>query len=446
MIDPVVIPTGSAPEVSLPPMAEIPTFSSNQCDPSIVVVQCGGLPTVGPWLTETDEVQPVMTDAQMIATREQPLYEHVNHNTRGCAKRSLAHAACVREFKEFVAETARAKKKQRSLPNDTSSAMEDVTATAVSAAESLPYIWRCPCCVPLKRDRLASQITKFRWQPHRELVLEWNRLMRSLHVALPMSVAQYRRRVQDSEFAVGTCARIIDHETTMRRVRQRRFDLRLEKDAERKLAMKRDWESSQAGTTAGTSGPSTGAMIESSRQGRAEMRLLQRTIAPITNSIKEHQSDGGAASALSINALATRAKKLRFDRSPIHDWVQTQRHARQHKGTETTDPLLLLTGLSSLLSFVLSSQGLFAAEPILEGEMVIEYIGEIIRSRIADVRERHYEQMGIGSSYLFRVDGEQVIDATVKGNHARFINHSCEVQTRHRYKGYVSLDGMNRSV
>ena len=33
---------------------------------------------------------------------------------------------------------------------------------------------------------------------------------------------------------------------------------------------------------------------------------------------------------------------------------------------------------------------------------------------------------GIGC-YMFRVDGTYVVDATMCGNAARFINHSCEV-------------------
>ncbi len=49
-----------------------------------------------------------------------------------------------------------------------------------------------------------------------------------------------------------------------------------------------------------------------------------------------------------------------------------------------------------------------------------------IRSSVADHREKCYERMGIGSSYLFRVDQDLIIDATKKGNLARFINHSCD--------------------
>lgn len=66
-------------------------------------------------------------------------------------------------------------------------------------------------------------------------------------------------------------------------------------------------------------------------------------------------------------------------------------------------------------------------EAIGSDEMVIEYVGQSIRSIIADLREIQYEKIGIGSSYLFRIDMETIIDATKCGNLARFINHSCNV-------------------
>jgi len=59
--------------------------------------------------------------------------------------------------------------------------------------------------------------------------------------------------------------------------------------------------------------------------------------------------------------------------------------------------------------------------------MVIEYVGAILRHSVADEKEKQYERIGIGSSYLFRIDGETVIDATKCGNMARFVNHSCDV-------------------
>lgn len=72
--------------------------------------------------------------------------------------------------------------------------------------------------------------------------------------------------------------------------------------------------------------------------------------------------------------------------------------------------------------------GLFSHIDITPGNIVIEYIGELVRNRIADLREKEYEEKGIGegSCYLFRLDEDYVLDATVKGGKARFINHSCQ--------------------
>jgi histone-lysine N-methyltransferase SETD1 len=47
--------------------------------------------------------------------------------------------------------------------------------------------------------------------------------------------------------------------------------------------------------------------------------------------------------------------------------------------------------------------------------MIVEYIGEKIRQIIADKRELIYEEEGVGSCYLFRLDKEYIIDATRRG-------------------------------
>lgn len=72
--------------------------------------------------------------------------------------------------------------------------------------------------------------------------------------------------------------------------------------------------------------------------------------------------------------------------------------------------------------------GLFAMENIAADEMVIEYVGEIVRRVVADRREEKYEALGMGSSYLFRIDATHVVDATCAGYLARFMNHCCEVR------------------
>ena len=68
--------------------------------------------------------------------------------------------------------------------------------------------------------------------------------------------------------------------------------------------------------------------------------------------------------------------------------------------------------------------GAFASRRIPAGTRLVEYRGERLTPSEADARypevpgERHH-------TYLFAIDDDVVIDATVNGNEARFINHSC---------------------
>jgi hypothetical protein len=75
------------------------------------------------------------------------------------------------------------------------------------------------------------------------------------------------------------------------------------------------------------------------------------------------------------------------------------------------------------------ANGLFARQRIEKGEMVVEYKGDLIRHAVADLREKKAsddQEGGDASCYMFRLDDEYVVDATFRGNCARFINHSCQ--------------------
>ncbi|KAI0472019.1 hypothetical protein GGR56DRAFT_102572 [Xylariaceae sp. FL0804] len=98
---------------------------------------------------------------------------------------------------------------------------------------------------------------------------------------------------------------------------------------------------------------------------------------------------GQDSDVLRFNQLKKRKKPVKFARSAIHNW------------------------------------GLYAMENINKDDMIIEYVGEQVRQSISEIRENRYLKSGIGSSYLFRIDDNTVIDATKKGGIARFINHSC---------------------
>jgi len=69
--------------------------------------------------------------------------------------------------------------------------------------------------------------------------------------------------------------------------------------------------------------------------------------------------------------------------------------------------------------------GLYTDHPFKKGEIVAEYVGEYVGNQVADTREKMYRRMRI-QDYQFRVSPFVVIDATLKGGHARYINHSCD--------------------
>ncbi|XP_041867439.1 histone-lysine N-methyltransferase 2B isoform X3 [Melanotaenia boesemani] len=91
---------------------------------------------------------------------------------------------------------------------------------------------------------------------------------------------------------------------------------------------------------------------------------------------------------------------------------------------------------------LIHGRGLFCKRNIEAGEMVIEYAGTVIRSVLTDKREKYYDGKGIGC-YMFRIDDFDVVDATMQGNAARFINHSCEPNC---YSRVINVDGRKHIV
>lgn len=66
----------------------------------------------------------------------------------------------------------------------------------------------------------------------------------------------------------------------------------------------------------------------------------------------------------------------------------------------------------------LAGLGLFAGEDIKKGELIIEYIGNILNKEEADKK--------ITSQYLFEITRNKTIDGSPRWNIARYCNHACE--------------------
>ena len=70
--------------------------------------------------------------------------------------------------------------------------------------------------------------------------------------------------------------------------------------------------------------------------------------------------------------------------------------------------------------------GAFSTKKLKAGDMVIEYVGELVRPSVADMRERKmYNKLVGAGTYVFRLNTEWCVDATRSGNLAHLLNHSC---------------------
>jgi SET domain-containing protein len=69
-------------------------------------------------------------------------------------------------------------------------------------------------------------------------------------------------------------------------------------------------------------------------------------------------------------------------------------------------------------------KGVFALQPIAEGERIIEYLGQRISWREA-LRRHPHDPAQPNHTFYFHIDDKTVIDGNVNGNSSRWINHSC---------------------
>jgi hypothetical protein len=69
--------------------------------------------------------------------------------------------------------------------------------------------------------------------------------------------------------------------------------------------------------------------------------------------------------------------------------------------------------------------GLFASRDIHMDDVICEYSGELVDDAVCEAREAYYEARGI-ADYMFRLGPDEIVDATLRGCRARYVNHSCD--------------------
>jgi hypothetical protein len=125
----------------------------------------------------------------------------------------------------------------------------------------------------------------------------------------------------------------------------------------------------------------------------------------MTNNIKGKQSDilkkGGTVSKEALKKVAKKVGKAAVKKKDESVQKLPDHHFKAVK---------VKRGLAGL--------GLFAEESIKKGELIIEYIGNILnKEEAAKVKT---------NQYLFEVNRNKTIDGSVRWNIARYCNHACD--------------------
>ncbi|CAL9064221.1 histone-lysine N-methyltransferase TRX1-like [Musa acuminata AAA Group] len=165
----------------------------------------------------------------------------------------------------------------------------------------------------------------------------------------------------------------------------------------------------------------------------SQKRLFVENKPYLVTGFRQNGSACGLSGNISAQAQCT-LDDLKLGASQFEKHVSVCSMAEKYRNMKATFRRRLAFGKSKIHGF-----GVFAKLAHKAGDMVIEYIGELVRPTIADIRERRIYNSLVGAgTYMFRIDDERVIDATRAGSIAHLINHSCEPNC---YSRVISVNG-----
>ncbi|KAM7538069.1 hypothetical protein Aperf_G00000076495 [Anoplocephala perfoliata] len=157
----------------------------------------------------------------------------------------------------------------------------------------------------------------------------------------------------------------------------------------------------------------------------------KKSVCPHVRSPGRQMSGASSNGASSHDPWNRMPVDLTTKNSTLVSWSQQYRRLKMESRTN------VVFGRSRIQGF-----GLFAAQDLEPNTIVIEYIGELIRPELANKREKEYEARNRGI-YMFRLEDNMVIDATMCGGPARYINHSCQPNC---FAKYVNFDNVGHIV
>nr|GMD34562.1 histone-lysine N-methyltransferase ATX4-like [Ipomoea batatas] len=159
---------------------------------------------------------------------------------------------------------------------------------------------------------------------------------------------------------------------------------------------------------------------------KLEMRILHKT----RNQALESSSSNKPEPEPDDQALERTAKKREKPEAIINARLNFEKEPENGRGFSSMPERMkhLQRTMKQRICFGKSGihgWGVFARRRIREGEAVGEYVGEVVRRSVSDVREARYNAAG-RDCYLFGINEDMVIDATMKGSLTRLFNHCCD--------------------
>ena len=83
--------------------------------------------------------------------------------------------------------------------------------------------------------------------------------------------------------------------------------------------------------------------------------------------------------------------------------------------------------------------GVTILKDIRKGQLVVEFVGELITTEQANIRDDFYQRIGRDQFFSLTITKNRAIDPTIYGNFGRFINHSCNPELANKISHGLSL-------
>lgn len=186
------------------------------------------------------------------------------------------------------------------------------------------------------------------------------------------------------------------------------------------------------------------ATVKGAQTGKDRRAARQPKVARRVKATKGVTAKKASKASKARKSMVAKEDAGRVGKGASKDRSKKSAQAQQIAAGKTTKAAGRKAGKIAVRNSPVHGRGVFATGAIRKGERVMEYIGEIISWKEAD-RRPPSDPDDPFHTFLFSLDdGKRVIDASLRGNDARWINHSCDpnCETEETETGRVFIEAI----